>query len=123
GLALHADGRVFVADSGQHRIVVYGPEGARGAVLGGPGAGAGRFHEPLGLALDTAGARLAVADRGNRRVQVFELEGEGLSIVGGPGGEVEFLGPVACAFAPDGSLVVADRDAHRVRVFDSSGAP
>lgn len=123
GIAAHPDGRVFVADSGAHRLVVLGADGAPAAILGGPGAGPGRFHEPLGLALDPDRERLAVCDRGNRRVQVLDLLGEPLHVIGGEGAPVELVGPVAAAFAAEGSLLVADRDAHRVWVFGADGAP
>ena len=119
GIAVHPDGRVLIADTGAHRLLLFAADGKLLHTLGGPGAEPGRFHEPRGVAFDAAGEHIAVCDRGNRRVQVLDLEGRPiLTLQGDP-----LLGPVACAFADTGELLVADRDAHQVRVFAADGAP
>ncbi|HEY8470696.1 MAG TPA: alkyl hydroperoxide reductase [Longimicrobiales bacterium] len=90
----HAD-RLFVADTGHHRIVVARLEEDRTratveAVLGSGEAGFvdGRyedaaFRHPHGLAL--AGGRLYVADTGNHAVRVVDLEARRVETVAGTG--------------------------------------
>jgi len=46
GLAVHTDGRVFVADTHYHRVIVYDAEGTELARFGEPGRGDGQFELP-----------------------------------------------------------------------------
>ena len=64
-------GRVFVADTANHRIQIFSKSGAYLRTIGGNGAGT-RLKElsrPYGVAL--AGGRVYVADQSNHRVLVF----------------------------------------------------
>jgi uncharacterized protein (TIGR03663 family) len=70
GVAVDAQGNVYVADTGNKRIVVTDGEGNFLYQWGAAGAGPGQFSEPIGLALDGQG-NLYVADTWNSRVQVF----------------------------------------------------
>src|SRR5690606_29955190 len=45
------DGRLYVADAGNHRIVVF-EDGQVVLEVGSVGAGAGQFNEPWGVAVD-----------------------------------------------------------------------
>jgi DNA-binding beta-propeller fold protein YncE len=72
GIAVDAEGRVYVTDAGANRVQVFAPEGT---VLGGwgeRGEAAGQFQEPRGIALDGQGA-VYVADFYGERVQKFRL--------------------------------------------------
>ncbi len=90
-LADAASGRLFIADTGDHRLVV--ARLADGAVLetvggGGPGLDDGpfaeaRFRGPQGLALD--GDRLYIADTGNHAVRLVDLAAGTVSTVAGTG--------------------------------------
>lgn len=68
------DGRIYVADTGNHRIVIL-DEG--GAVVGAVGAedGPGKLNAPEGVFVDTGG-QVYVADTGNKRIAVFDAEGQ-----------------------------------------------
>ena len=90
-----ADGgrdRLFIADSGHHRVVVttltgtitgvYG-DGTAGLVDG--AAGSARFNQPLGLALDPAGETLFVADSENHAIRAIALRGGRVTTVAGTG--------------------------------------
>ena len=70
GIVVDAQGRVFVADTGNKRIVVYDADGNFITQFGGGGTSAGQFDEPVGLAFDNNG-NLYVADTWNQRIQVF----------------------------------------------------
>ncbi len=94
GLLEHA-GRLYIADRGNHRVVVFGvvPSandvdadfvlGQPNLTSAEPNAGTTRMNGPTALATD--GARLIVADSGNHRLMVFNTiptdTGTGLSVV------------------------------------------
>jgi thiol-disulfide isomerase/thioredoxin len=71
--------RIFIADSGQHRIVVADHEGNVLQTIGGPGSGnedgrhdTARFRDPQGMAVGDGA--LWVADRGNHLLRKVELD-------------------------------------------------
>ena len=77
GIAVGADGVVWVADYGNHRIQSMGREGRwtvsggkPGGGLGGIGSGAGEFWSPVGIAVGADGV-VWVADSGNNRIQRY----------------------------------------------------
>lgn len=75
GIAVAADGSLFVADTGNHRVQVLAEDGHYLATLGSSGTsgnGMAEFDSPARLATGTD-HRLYVADTGNRRVQVFDV--------------------------------------------------
>ena len=64
---LFADGsRVFVADCGNHRVVVLAADGTVVRALGSKGGGAGQLQQPRAVWVD--GEDMFVADSGNCRV-------------------------------------------------------
>lgn len=72
GIAVDADGHVWVSDAYLDRVSLYSRDGALLTSLGGPGEEPGRFSFPAGIAAHADG-RVAVADSLNRRIQVFRL--------------------------------------------------
>uniref|UniRef100_A0A7S0QYN1 SMP-30/Gluconolactonase/LRE-like region domain-containing protein n=1 Tax=Cryptomonas curvata TaxID=233186 RepID=A0A7S0QYN1_9CRYP len=134
-LAIDTEGRVFVADRGNHRIQVFRADGLAAGSFGSEGSGPGQFRGPCGVALDRAG-RLLVVDGGNRRVQVFSPDGIFLSSFGTPGcGEGQFKEPrgiaVEAACTPpssssstemsSGLIFVADWGNSRIQAFTADG--
>jgi thiol-disulfide isomerase/thioredoxin len=86
--------RLFVADSGHHRIVVAGLDGAVEAIVGKGGAGAhdgppshASFHEPQGMCV--AQGRLIVADRGNHLIRSVALSDYAVTTLAGTGARGE----------------------------------
>ena len=108
GVAVRADGHVFVSDFGNHRIQEFTREGGFVAQWGTFGSGPGQLNQPTGLALGPDGS-LAVADTWNGRVQFFDQAG---TVKGQT--SISLYGPRGVAFAPDGSLYVADTGNSRV---------
>jgi DNA-binding beta-propeller fold protein YncE len=73
GLTGDLQGRIYVADTFQGRIVVFDSQGARISTIGAFGDGAGDLQGPAGLVIDRFN-RLLVSSIGNARVEVFGLD-------------------------------------------------
>ncbi|MBI2953793.1 MAG: TIGR03663 family protein [Chloroflexi bacterium] len=73
GIAVGADGFVYVTDTGNHRVQKFDRNGSFVASAGGRGAAPGQFNEPVGVASERDGS-LLVADTWNRRVQVLDAD-------------------------------------------------
>ena len=126
GLAVARDGSVVVADSLNHRVQMFAPDGRFLRAFGGHGAKPGEFNMPGGVAVgrDAAGRELiVVTDQGNGRVQIFDAEGNYLRQVGAHGSsDGELIEPTGVAVTAEGRIVVADYQNHRVQIFDEHGA-
>lgn len=74
GVAVSNDGFVYIADTGNKRIVVTDSEGNYITQWGEFGSQPGQFNEPIGVAVDNDGT-VVVGDTWNGRVQVFASSG------------------------------------------------
>jgi DNA-binding beta-propeller fold protein YncE len=72
-VAIDAHGNVFVADTGNNRIVKLSPEGVLLTTWGEKGAAAGQFDQPRWVTVDARG-NVYVADFGNNRIQHLPVE-------------------------------------------------
>ncbi len=70
GIAVDARGQVFVADTGNKRIVVFDKDGNYITEFGTAGFDPGQFDEPVGIAIAPSGT-VYVTDTWNQRVQAF----------------------------------------------------
>ncbi len=126
GITADAHGNVFVADTGNDRIVRlrYGDDELQFVkAFGNAGSAPGQFSQPSDVALGASG-RLFVADTGNDRVAVMSPVGEPLSVLGGdPEAGVLLEGPVGIAVVEGEDawinrnrefLVVSDRERTRL---------
>lgn len=126
-LAIGPDGRIYVADSGNHRIQVFDAQGSYLSGWGEFGAAPGQFNEPWGLAVDEQ--FVYVADTWNHRIQKFTLNG-GFVGAYGQSGSLDaassslglFFGPRAIVLLPDNRLLVTDTGNHRMQVMTRDGA-
>ena len=66
-MAVAADGSVWVADTGNNQLIVYGPALTQPRTLGKKGSGPGEFSGPVGIAAGPSGS-VYVADVMNRRI-------------------------------------------------------
>ena len=138
GIALAADGRLFVADEGNHRIRVISADGATVSTYAGSGVRAfadgstttARFRFPTGVAV-AADGRLFIADTFNNRIRVISADGATVSTYAGSGvpgfadgstTTARFNTPEGVAVAVDGRLFVADRANNRIRVISADAA-
>ena len=74
GVAITEDGRVWVCDTGNKRVVLYDPSLTEIRSIGKPGTGPLEFADPVGISVGPGG-RVFVADAGNGRIQVLDGEG------------------------------------------------
>lgn len=133
GLALDAEGNLYIADSGNNRILKVGLDGTIRTVAGAGTAGfsgdggpapKAQFTEPTGVAVDAAGA-LFIADTGNNRVRRVSTDGiittvagtgaKGFSGDGGTAVKAQLSRPTGVAIGPDGALYIADSGNDRIR--------
>ena len=120
-VAVGTQGRVYVVDGGNHRIVAFGVNGQYLFSFGRHGEGHGEFNSPVGVGTDPAG-RVYVADSGNNRIQIFDGQGgfQGsfpVVLNGKPARPID-----VAANAKGDKLFVTSNTNHRVMVFSPSGS-
>jgi DNA-binding beta-propeller fold protein YncE len=126
-IAVDVDGRVFVTDTGNKRVVVFDANGNLITQFGSTGFDLGQFDEPVGVDLDMNGS-VYVADTWNQRIQVFAPNLDGVSYV------PRFEWPVTgwrgqslvnkpyLAVDAAGNVFVTDPEGYRLLMFNSQGA-
>ena len=121
-LTVGPDGRIYVADTHQHRILVYDQDGTLVRQWGREGRAPGEFIYPVGIAFSPDG-ELFVSEYGdNDRIQVFTPEGGFLRQFGGYGEATGlFKRPQDLAIGADGRVYVLDAVNHHVDVFTLQG--
>lgn len=126
-VAVGPDGQLVVADSGNHRLQLFSPDGELQQTIGSPGAGTGEFNEPWGVAIGPDGS-IYVADTWNHRIQKFDADGTFVTAWGtfaDTQGTLEqpatFWGPRGIAVDTEGRVYVADTGNKRIQVFDAEG--
>ncbi len=117
-LAVAPSGNVYVADTGNQRIVELSATGNVLDEWGAKGTADGHFRSPVGVAVDAAG-NVYVLDSENNRVQVFSPSGGFITKWGVRGDGVgEFSQPSAIAVDCNGDVYVADTNNNRVERFN-----
>jgi ABC-type Fe3+ transport system permease subunit/DNA-binding beta-propeller fold protein YncE len=117
GLCLDSSDRLYVADSCNHRIQIFSPQGVFLRAYGKAGKGPGELSYPYDICVDRAG-RQYVCEFGNSRIQVFDAQDRPLEIIGSPGATPgRFSNPWGVALDSAGNLYVADSQNHRVQKF------
>jgi DNA-binding beta-propeller fold protein YncE len=131
GVAVDAEGNVFVADRDNHRVMKLSPEGLRLAAWGTEGSGGSdgnlpRFDRPCGVAVDAEG-NFYVADTFNHRV--LKLAPDGLRLAawgsqgsgGSNGNSPRFDVPIGIVVDDNGNVYVADTNNDRVLKLSPAG--
>ncbi|MEZ4767221.1 MAG: PA14 domain-containing protein [Caldilineales bacterium] len=111
GVAVDArTGDVFIADTGNARIVRLDADGNLLGSWGSAGDGLDQFQEPADLVVEPDGSVL-VLDAVGQRLQRFTAEGQFLASFGG---DLTFYRPRGLGIDPAGQLVVADTGGVRI---------
>jgi len=71
GLAVDNEGNFLVADSGNHRIQIFGPLGGWLRKFGSHGKAAGQLNRPVSVAVGPEG-NIVVCENYNHRIQVLQ---------------------------------------------------
>ncbi|HQR44878.1 MAG TPA: NHL repeat-containing protein [Thermoanaerobaculia bacterium] len=136
GLALDAEGNVYVADHGNEKIRKVAPDGlvttfaGSGVTGGADGTGtSASFSTPFGMAVDASG-NVYVADAGNNKIRKISPEGVVTTFAGsgncgsadGTGAAAAFNGPSGLAVDGAGNFWVADTWNSRIRKIATSAA-
>lgn len=130
-VAVAPDGTLYVADSGNHRIVHLSADGqvlqtwgAFGDINQDPdNAPPGTFNEPWGIAVSPDGS-MYVADTWNHRIQKFTADGQFITQWGTFGtGETGYAlwGPRDIVIDAQGRVLVTDTGNKRVVAYDADG--
>ena len=127
-IAVGRDGKVYVSDSGNHRIEVFSPTGTFIRQFGSFGLNDGQFLAPFDLAVDAQG-NVYVADDQQETLSKFSPGGHFEWSIGGvaatdpdlQGGmhlaNVDSHGRVVVAVSEAGRIVYIDAAGHKVDVF------
>ena len=122
------DGSLFCADNDSHTITKWSPEGELLLTIGTPGQSSPRlsglpFNRPTDVAISRNDGSLFISDGyGNARVHHYSPAGELRHSWGEPGIDAgQFMVPHNIAIDANERIYVADREAHRVQVFDTEG--
>jgi len=128
GITIGPDGTLWLTDDTHHTIRQFTPEGKPLLTIGDPDTPStlqsGKpFNRPTHVALCPKTGDLYISDGyGNSRVHKYDPKGRHLFSWGEPGTDPGcFNVPHNIATDADGVVYVADRENHRVQVFDGKG--
>jgi hypothetical protein len=128
GVHMAPDDTIWLTDDGDHTVRQCALEGKVLLTIGIPGKPAPYmsgepFHRCTHTALSPQGDYLYISDGyGNSRVHKYTPDGKRVTSWGEPGtdpGQFNIAHNICCD--PDGWVYVADRENHRVQVFDGNG--
>ncbi len=112
-------GVLVVADTWNHRVLLFNPADGKVRELPVPPGG---WYGPRSVAVAPDGT-LAVADTGNRRIVLYAPGARRSWTLGEAGsGRGQLQEPVGVAWQGDGELVVCDTGNHRIQVFGRDGS-
>ncbi len=127
GVAVDADGLLYVADTDHNRVVVLNGAGELVRTIGDPAnvPAPQALRQPWGLDVDDE--FVYVADTWNNRVVIFTKAGEFVRAWGHEGvpdvdpSAEAMWGPRDLKLGPDGNIYVADTGGKRIRVYTPEG--
>jgi len=128
GITIDADGMVWLTDDLHHTVRKFTPDGKCLLVIGDPDTpatlqGGKPFNRPTHVAICPKSGFLFISDGyGNSRVHKYSPDGKHVMSWGEPGTDPgHFNLPHNLVTDRDGLVYVADRENHRVQIFDGRG--
>lgn len=145
GLAVNADGDLYIADTSNHRIRMVSPAGVITTVAGdgeeglrdtdpngdGQAAVQAQLHAPISVAVGADGRSIYISDSSNNRIRLVKPNGVITTFAGtgspgfaGDGGSAVHAmldAPQGVAVAANGDVYVADTGNNRIRLITPSG--
>jgi len=119
-VAVGRDGRVYVVDSGRHRIASYDASANPLGHFSSEGDEEGQLSGPVGIAVARNG-EVYVADKNNNRLQVFKADGSFRRTMPLEEDGTDAV-PVDVALSPNGKTIyVTTNNSHRVLALSSRG--
>ena len=120
GVKVLLDGRIAVADTHYHRVVIFTSEGKVDRMFGSEGTAPGLFIYPVGITQDPQGF-LYVAEYGaNDRVQKFTPDGAHVLTIGSFGTGPAALQRPSGLVWHEGLLYVADAINNRIQIYNAT---
>jgi len=98
---------IYIADSGNNRVLAFDFQGKLGKIIGSKGQGPAEFSNPTGLCILEDGG-LVVADVGNNRIQIFDKDGK-------------FVQSISTRSVQVADLIFKDNKIYTISTFGSSG--
>ena len=121
GVDVDEEGRIIVADSGNHRIQVFDNDGSFLRSFGSKGSFEGQLDEPRSVGVDRDG-NIVICDYWNHRIQVMDIEGNFIRCFGTYGsGDSQLNYPEGVDVDGEGRIVVCDSENGRMSVFEKDG--
>jgi len=113
--------KIYIAESGKHRLLVVSADGVRTDSLGARGGGDYRFNQPTSVDA-TNGLRIYVADLQNERVQLYDRRFQFLSTISADKlVNSRRLSPTQIQVSSAGDLYIYDSKRHYIYMFDQLG--
>lgn len=123
GLAVHPDGRLFVADTHYHRVLIFDRDGIPLGGFGEEGTGDGQFQLPTDVAFGGDGTIYVGEYHLNDRVTRWSAEFKFLGVIGANPVEGSRLSrPSGLVVDDENTLWVADSCNHRLVRFSPEGS-
>ena len=117
------DAQIYVADTGNARVLVFSPQGAFTRVFALDAPTGGRRPRPTDVLPSASGVRLYVVDNGNHMVRIHLPQGDLIRTFGSRGEAIdEFRYPSTIAESAAGPIYVVDVLGARVLRFDGASA-
>jgi YYY domain-containing protein len=118
GIAVAGDGRVWVTDTGNKRVLVYDGTLKELQQIGKLGSGPLEFSDPVGIAAGPSGS-IYVADTGNARIQVLSDKGQFERAISVPGWNRNVEPHLEVD--QDGTIYASDTKNNALMIFKPSG--
>jgi tripartite motif-containing protein 71 len=121
GIAATSGGNLWIADTGNSRLLKYSPAGTLINIVSSEGTEAGKLKEPSSIAIGPDGS-IWVADSGNNRIELWNSSLAFIRQFGSEGtGNGQFKRPSALEVDAAGNVWVGDQTNNRVEEFNEKG--